>query len=127
MIQYGEYTAGNKPNIIGYDDRVNVTFGKFCSLADGIEILINLEHRNEWITTCHLTTRPQFKDISIKDTALTRWKGDVSIGHSVWIGRGVTILSGVSIGNGATIGAKAVIASDVPPYAVVAGDRKSVV
>lgn len=43
------------------------------------------------------------------------------IGRDVWIGRDAMVRRGVTIGNGAIIGARAVVTSDVPPYAVVAG------
>ena len=48
-------------------------------------------------------------------------KGITTIGNDVWIGMDVMVLSGVKIGDGAVIGARSVIASDVPPYSVVAG------
>src|SRR5690606_22123419 len=54
-------------------------------------------------------------------------KGDVHIGHDVWIGSGALILSGVSIGHGAVIAAKAVVTKDVPPYGVAAGNPAGVV
>lgn len=41
----------------------------------------------------------------------------------VWIGRRVIILPGVTIGKGAVIGADAVIAKDVPPYAIAVGNQ----
>lgn len=44
------------------------------------------------------------------------------IGSDVWIGYRATILGPVTIGHGAVIGAAAVVASDVPPYAIVAGN-----
>ena len=49
-------------------------------------------------------------------------KGPTRIGNDVWIGDGATILSGVTIGDGAVVGARAVVAQDVPPYHVVAGN-----
>src|SRR6185436_4084024 len=49
-------------------------------------------------------------------------KGVTRIGSDVWIGYGATIVSGISIGHGAVIGAAAVIASDVPPFAVMVGN-----
>jgi carbonic anhydrase/acetyltransferase-like protein (isoleucine patch superfamily) len=49
-------------------------------------------------------------------------RGGVAIGNDVWIGSGAVVLSGVHIGDGAVIGAHAVVARDVPAYAVVAGN-----
>lgn len=45
----------------------------------------------------------------------------VKIEDDADIGIGATILPGVTIGRGAQIGAGAVVAEDVPPYAVAAG------
>jgi serine acetyltransferase len=53
-------------------------------------------------------------------------KGNISIGNDVWIGFKVTILSGVTIGNGAVIGSNSLISSDIPPFAVVAGNPSRV-
>ncbi len=44
------------------------------------------------------------------------------IGSDVWIGYRATIIGPVSVGHGAVIGAGAVVASDVPPYTIVAGN-----
>ncbi|WP_327196102.1 CatB-related O-acetyltransferase [Olsenella phocaeensis] len=44
-----------------------------------------------------------------------------------WIGRQATIMPGVRIGDGAIIGARAVVAKDVPAYAVVVGNPAKVV
>lgn len=44
------------------------------------------------------------------------------IGNDVWIGYRATVLGSITIGDGAIIGAGAVVASDVPPYAIVAGN-----
>ena len=49
-------------------------------------------------------------------------KGDTVIGNDVWIGQNATIMPGVHIGDGAIIGANAMVASDVPPYTIVAGN-----
>jgi len=48
--------------------------------------------------------------------------GDVLIGDRVWIGYRAIVLPGVSIGEGAVIGAGAVVAKNVEPYAIVAGN-----
>lgn len=49
-------------------------------------------------------------------------KGDTVVGNDVWIGQRVTVLPGVHIGDGAIIGANAVVASDIPPYTIAAGN-----
>ena len=54
-------------------------------------------------------------------------KGDTVIGNDVWIGQHVTIMPGVHIGDGAIIGANSVVASDIPPYTVAAGNPCRVV
>lgn len=49
------------------------------------------------------------------------------IEDDVWIGANVTILPGRRIGTGAVIGAGAVVASDVSPWSIVAGNPARVV
>lgn len=44
------------------------------------------------------------------------------VGNDVWIGQNVTVLPGVHIGDGAIIGANSVVASDIPPYCIAAGN-----
>ena len=54
-------------------------------------------------------------------------KGATIIGNDVWIGVGATIMSGVKIGNGAVIGAKALVAEDIPDYAVAVGNPVQII
>jgi hypothetical protein len=54
-------------------------------------------------------------------------RGDVRIGHDVWLCDNCAIHSGVTIGTGAVIGAGAVVRRDVPPYAIVVGNPAVVV
>jgi acetyltransferase-like isoleucine patch superfamily enzyme len=51
----------------------------------------------------------------------------VKIGSNVWIGFDVCVLPGVTIGDGSIIGAKSVVAEDVPPYSVAAGNPARIV
>ena len=51
----------------------------------------------------------------------------IAIGHDVWIGRNAVLLGGCSVGHGAVVGAYAVVAGDVPPYAVVVGNPARVI
>jgi virginiamycin A acetyltransferase len=52
---------------------------------------------------------------------------DTVLGHDVWLGYGVTVMAGVNIGHGAIVAARSVVSSDVPPYAIAAGNPARVV
>lgn len=60
-----------------------------------------------------------------------RWEKDVllptKIGRDVWIGANAVVLGGVTIGDGAVIAAGSVVARDVAPGFVVAGNPAVVV
>lgn len=56
----------------------------------------------------------------MREQALTS-KGDITVGDDVWIGYGAVILEDVRIGDGAVVAAGAVVRSDVPDFAIVAG------
>ena len=51
----------------------------------------------------------------------------VLIGESVWIGMKVCITPGVTIGNGAVIGMGTVVSFDIPPGAVVVGQKAKII
>jgi virginiamycin A acetyltransferase len=54
-------------------------------------------------------------------------RGDTVVDHDVWLGYSALVLPGVTIGHGAVVAAASVVARDVPPYAVVAGNPARVV
>ncbi len=102
--------------------------GKFCAIAKGVEFIMNgANHR-----MCSVTTYPfnimghgwEKATPSLDELPL---KGDTVVGNDVWIGQNVTVLPGVHIGDGAIIGANSVVAKDVPPYCVAAGNPAVVV
>ena len=102
--------------------------GKFCAIAKGIEFVMNgANHRMNSVTTypfnimgsgCEKCT-PALKDLP--------HKGDTVIGSDVWIGQNVTVMPGVPIGNGAIIGANSVVAKDIDPYCIAAGNPCKIV
>jgi acetyltransferase-like isoleucine patch superfamily enzyme len=51
----------------------------------------------------------------------------VRIGDNVWIGFDAVILPGVTIGQGSIVGARSVVAEDVPPFTVAAGNPARVI
>ena len=118
-IDIGDFSYG-KPDVIECGEGARVHIGKFCSIAEGVTILLGGNHRTDWISTYPFNVLLPGEYGSIKGHPAT--KGDVWIGNDVWIGRGSLILSGVHIGDGAVIGANSVVSKDVPDYAVVAGN-----
>jgi acetyltransferase-like isoleucine patch superfamily enzyme len=115
----GEWSYGD-PKVLGWGSGARLTIGRFCSIAGGVTIFLDYgEHNTEAITTYPMS-KLLGKDHHIHPSV--RAKGDVVIGNDVWIGDQSTILSGVQIGNGAVIGARSVVAKNVPPYSIFAGN-----
>jgi virginiamycin A acetyltransferase len=54
-------------------------------------------------------------------------RGDTKIGNDVWLGCRTLVLPGVSIGNGAIVGAGAVVSTNIPDYAIAAGNPAQIV
>jgi acetyltransferase-like isoleucine patch superfamily enzyme len=46
----------------------------------------------------------------------------IRVERNVWIGFDCCVLPGVTIGEGSIVGARSVVAQDVPPYTIVAGN-----
>jgi acetyltransferase-like isoleucine patch superfamily enzyme len=88
-----------------------------------VTIFLGGNHRTDWITTYPFSV---FWESAKNISGHPASKGDVIIGHDVWIGEGAVILSGVRIGNGAVIGAHAVVTRDVPSYAIIAGNPAAI-
>src|SRR5206468_37800 len=51
----------------------------------------------------------------------------ICVERNVWIGFDCCILPGVTIGEGAIVGARSVVASDVPPFTIAAGNPSRVI
>ena len=114
----GDWTYGT-PQVFSWREGTTLKIERFCSIADGVIILLGGEHRIDWVTTY------PFSKLFPKARGFTghpRSRGDVIIGNDVWIGTEALILSGVEIGNGAVIAARSVVKENVLPYSIVAGN-----
>ena len=123
-ITVGEYTYFDVQITFGlWKPEDKVVIGRFCSLAKGITIFGGGEHITSRATAfpfvLMFAESPQLVDGQNKGTTI--------ISNDVWIGSGATIMSGVKIGNGAVIGAKAVVARDIPDYAVAVGNPARII
>lgn len=120
-IDIGAHTYG-APRVRWWGEDANLVIGKYCSIAEGVEIYLGGNHRTDWVTTFPFSwfrkSWPEAREL--RGHPATR--GDVVIGNDVWLGAGCVILSGVRIGDGAVVGCRAVVARDVAPYAIVVGN-----
>ena len=79
-----------------------ITIGKNCCIGEDVRLLTG--SHNVQSPTFDLLTKP------------------IIIMNNVWIATGAIILPGVTVGEGAVVGAGSVVARDVPPWTVVAGN-----
>jgi acetyltransferase-like isoleucine patch superfamily enzyme len=116
----GEHTYGTPIVKAMTGHQGHVTIGRYGSIADDVSLITASDHHTDWVTTfpvrAMLGLPGAFQDGHPTD------KGPITIGHDVWLATGCLILSGVTIGNGAVVAARAVVAKDVRPYAIVAGN-----
>jgi len=118
MYQIGRGVYGNF-DVHPCGGGATLRIGSFCSIATGVQIFLGGDHRVDWVTTYPFQ---EFWEAAKGIAGHPVSKGDVVIGNDVWIGTDALLLSGVEIGDGAVIGARAVVAKDVPPYAIVTGN-----
>ena len=107
-------TSYGSPLIHGDENTVRV--GKYCSISDTAAFDGGMHHNTRFATTY-----PLWK-LGCPENRKGSCKGDITVGHDVWIGDGALIMSGVTIGHGAVVGARTVVTHDVSPYAIVAGN-----
>jgi acetyltransferase-like isoleucine patch superfamily enzyme len=119
--EIGEFSYG-RPKVRFPESGKKLTIGRYCSIADKVEILLGGNHRTDWGTTYPFSALRDLWPSAPVTEDYHSSRGDVTIGHDVWLGSGATILSGVTIGHGAVVAAHAVVAKDVPPYGIVGGN-----
>jgi len=117
-VEIGAYSYGI-PSIIKLTNKYTLKIGKFCSIAKGVWIIVDGNHRVDWVST--FPFGEIFSDIS-KNPDHSIGKGNMTIGNDVWIGQNAIILPGVNIGDGAVIAAGAVVVKDVGDYEIVGGN-----
>lgn len=97
--------------------------GKFCAIGKGIEFIMNgANHRMASVTTYPFNLMGGGWEAFTPSLEQLPFKGDTVVGNDVWFGQNVTVLPGVHIGDGAVIGANSVVAKDIPPYTIAAGN-----
>lgn len=98
-----------------------LVIGNYVSIASGVKFLLGGNHYYDTLFTY------PFKVKVLKEPQEAWSKGPIIVEDDVWIGMDAMILSGVRIGQGAVVAARSVVSTDVPPYAIVAGNPARVV
>ena len=127
-VRVGAFSYGfEDTGILSWNENIEISIGRFCSVASGLKIYCGGNHRVDWFSTFpfgHIHSK--FIKVSpVVGTPSTN--GNVFIGNDVWIGRDVTILSGITIGDGAVIASNSHVIKNVPPYSIVGGNPAKVI
>lgn len=117
LLTTGASTYG-EPNIISFTEKARCRIGKFCSISENVTIILDGEHRCDWVSTYPLRGGLGLPH----NNELPTTKGDISIGNDVWLCYDSLILSGIKIGDGAVVGAGSVVTRNVKAYSMVAGN-----
>lgn len=120
FVTVGRHTYGVTRNMFMRPSALApCTIGAFCAIGPEVLIMGQADHPLDRPSSYPFHSH-YFMPGETPAEPVTR--GPVRIGNDVWVGARAIILSGVTIGDGAVIGAGAVVARDVPPYAVAAGN-----
>ena len=120
-----------------WEENINsphILAGRFNSWSDKIKILIGGNHSQRDVTTFPFDVQKIIDGVFGNDNPQVKKlpynrpnRFQVIVGNDVWIGHRVMIMGGVKIGNGALIGANAVVAKNIPPYAIAVGNPARVI
>jgi acetyltransferase-like isoleucine patch superfamily enzyme len=127
-ISIGSGTYASSPPLLRAHHANNrIVIGNFCSIAHDVTIFAGGDHPQDYMTLNPLKLRLRIYEFD----GWSRDCGDdhdvTTIGNDVWLGHQALVLSGVTIGDGAIVGARAVVAKDVPPYAIVVGNPAKII
>ncbi len=137
-IEVGEYTYYDDPDdAMGFERRAvlygvgpeRLIIGRFCAIASGVRFLMpGANHADLGPSTFPFGIFGEPWASRTMDLVMgAASRGDTTVGHDVWLGYRALVMPGVTIGHGAIVAAASVVASDVPPYAIVAGNPARVV
>lgn len=125
VVQIGRYSYADGPcHLYHYLFLPKVRIGSFTSVAAGCRFFARQNHHPDWVTTAAIE---EVLGVEAGRGLHDDLPDTITIGSDVWIGDSATFLPGITVGDGAVIGANAVIAKDVPPYAIVVGNPARVV
>jgi virginiamycin A acetyltransferase len=136
-VEVGEYTyydsfgdprAFERDAVLYAFGPERLIIGRFCAIASGVRFLMpGANHADLGPSTYPFGVFGPPWDTTMDIVMSAPSRGDTVVGHDVWLGYSALVLPGVTIGDGAVVAAASVVARDVPPYAIVAGNPARVV
>jgi virginiamycin A acetyltransferase len=136
-VEVGEYTyydsfddplAFERDAVLYAFGPERLVIGRFCAIASGVRFVMpGANHADRGPSTYPFGIFGPPWDATMDIVMSAPSRGDTIVGHDVWLGYSALVLPGVTIGHGAVVAAASVVARDVPPYAVVAGNPAQVV
>ncbi len=109
----------------------NVSLGDYSSIGENAKIRGSVKIGNHVMMGEEVIIISWNHEFTRTDVPMTeqgfRTEKTVTIGDDVWIGSRVILLAGVTVGRGSIIGAGAVVAKDVPEWAIVVGNPARVI
>lgn len=122
-LKVGKYVILEATNILANE---NITIGDHCMFSWGSYITDTWldentfsSHKRKEVLTTLAHSKNRYLDLP--------GPRPVIIEDNVWVGFDAVILPGVRLGRGCVIGCKTIINTDVPPYAVIAGNPARIV
>lgn len=135
MNRVGGYTSFygrmGRGSYIGNDCHISADIGRFTSIGNHVTQILESHPYKE----PSVTTSPMFYSLK-RQNGHTFAKKQMAeeyryydkereiafrIGNDCWVGNDVCFIGGVQVGDGAVILTRALVAKDVPPYAIVGG------
>ena len=103
-------------------DDDSVSIGRYCSIARDCIVFAGGNHYMDRATTYPFHAFGAGGDRAFDVREWEAPNRPTIIGHDVWLGHGCRIMPGAHVGHGCVVGAGAVVAGNLPPYSVAAGN-----
>jgi len=137
-IEVGEYTYYDDPDdALAFEEKAflyahgpeRLVIGRYCALAAGVRFVMpGANHADLGPSTFPFGIFGEPWAERTMDLVMGgQSRGDTVVGNDVWIGYGALVMPGVTIGHGAVVAAGSLVATDVPPYAIVGGNPARVI
>ena len=137
-VEIGDYTYFDDPvdptafetrNVLYAYGPERLVIGRYCAIATGVRFLMaGGNHAMLGVSTFPFGIfGGDWAERTLDLVYAGESRGDTVVGNDVWFGYEALVMGGVTVGDGAIVAAGSVVATDVPPYAIVAGNPARVV